>query len=620
MNNTTDYIELINKARLGNEKCLNRLCELASEHLRVYVYRLTLRHDLTQDIVQESVLEMTRFLNKLEKADRFWPWLRRIAVNRVYHQRKYERRHKTVTLTDSGDVAAKEQHEQGLTNLVSEELKKLVCTTMMELRPRYRQVLILRCYQELAYAQIAAEMQCTEFSARVLFSRAKRTLAKRLSRRGLGKSSLLMALALFGKMTAATEAAAAQVSVTAAATKVGLVATLAGVVGSKVAVVSLTAAGLVIAGTFATTASPDKTTPVPGEMSKRTISAPANSAKPGEGSEEYWYYYPSQPGGTVMMRLVKAGPRGKGSYCEHLQNEQANYNFNKRRNTIYINNYRMWRDDLSVWWLPTDSAELTDFIALVQGRSEAAEHVPDRGEGLLVVAKRDHNKNGHHLRITRHRNVLDEEYFRYDWPTGVKVVDNRDTMHKRGWTYFRITGRINQQEVSGAGCVPFVYETSTYNRPWLRLHIGQVVVEDNYKQARVRGNSTVLSGSYEGGSFFAGFARPWMGLHTMDTICRDAAGRGIWFESRYDQEREKVRVTLKAEQGKIVYTVNMACDVIEAIEIARNDGGQGRLTFSYLQDIDAIGNEFAEPGIWGYPTRRKVPGALWLLQLARNHN
>ena len=36
-----------------------------------------------------------------------------------------------------------------------------------------------------------------------------------------------------------------------------------------------------------------------------------------------------------MMRLVKSDAAGRGSYCQWLQNEQANYYFDKRKSTIY---------------------------------------------------------------------------------------------------------------------------------------------------------------------------------------------------------------------------------------------------------------------------------------------
>ena len=59
-----DYIELVEKARGGDRQSLNQLAAVARERLRTYVYRLTLKEDLTQEIVHESMLEMCRLLAK----------------------------------------------------------------------------------------------------------------------------------------------------------------------------------------------------------------------------------------------------------------------------------------------------------------------------------------------------------------------------------------------------------------------------------------------------------------------------------------------------------------------------------------------------------------------------
>ena len=60
-------IELVERAQQGDKPSLNRLAEMARERLRVYVYRLTQKDDLTQEIVQESLLEMCKVLGKLHR-------------------------------------------------------------------------------------------------------------------------------------------------------------------------------------------------------------------------------------------------------------------------------------------------------------------------------------------------------------------------------------------------------------------------------------------------------------------------------------------------------------------------------------------------------------------------
>ena len=80
------------------------------------------------------------------------------------------------------------------------------------------------------------------------------------------------------------------------------------------------------------------------------------------------------------------------------------------------------------------------------------------------------NSKGNDTLSIRHQNNLDEDYFQADWPTNANVVDNRDEMHKRGWTYFSVSGNINGQNVTGKGRIPFVYSTSDKYSPWILVY------------------------------------------------------------------------------------------------------------------------------------------------------
>ncbi len=196
--------------------------------------------------------------------------------------------------------------------------------------------------------------------------------------------------------------------------------------------------------------------------------------------------------------------------------------------------------------------------------------------------------------MTRHYNVMDEDYFQSDWPKDTPTKDERDVMHRRGWTYFKITGQINGEEVRGGGRVPFVYSASRRHWPWVVLKAGENIVNE---------------------VSFAGLSRPWMGLHTVDTIRRDAAQKRIWFETRYNKSSGKALVALKTKDGRIVYTIDMEKDVVESITFSGDTGGQ--LQFDYLQEIDGIGREFAEPRREARLTESSE-GMLWLLRLVES--
>ena len=141
--------------------------------------------------------------------------------------------------------------QTAIATVVGQELKDIVLAAMQKLKPEHRAVINMRCYDEMDYAEIAKTLGCSKFAAQMLFYRAKKSMKKQLARRGFGKGSLLMALVLFGKITATSEAAAFNVSVTAVTTKVGVMAALVSIMGSKAAVLSVTTAGVLVVGTMA---------------------------------------------------------------------------------------------------------------------------------------------------------------------------------------------------------------------------------------------------------------------------------------------------------------------------------------------------------------------------------
>ena len=73
MDTNVNYPELISQAQLGDKQSMDRLAELAGARLRAYIYRLTLNYDLAQDLSQDTILEMLKFLNRLKGPDSFWP-------------------------------------------------------------------------------------------------------------------------------------------------------------------------------------------------------------------------------------------------------------------------------------------------------------------------------------------------------------------------------------------------------------------------------------------------------------------------------------------------------------------------------------------------------------------
>ncbi|MCK4795372.1 MAG: sigma-70 family RNA polymerase sigma factor [Desulfobacteraceae bacterium] len=613
-------IELISQAQLGKKDSLDRLVGMVWAPLKSYVYRRTLDNNLTEDIVQESILELIKIIDRLQRKDRFWPWLCKIALNKIRIYNRSERRKKTALMSKARwDQRPKKYQEENVAELVNEELKQSVVKAMRQLKLRHREILALRCYESKSYSQIADEMDCTELGARLLFFRAKKSLAKELARNGLGRGSLLLALVIIGKMTAPTKAAAAGVSITAGTMYVGTTVSVIGAAISAKGIAVLTAGAITVSSVVVgpkILQTPGINRPV--KANQRILRPPAKTY---EGIEECCYFFPEGIRGPVMIRQIQRNEQANKTYCRQLQNDSMNYY--TIGGTVFINNHRMWAEDISVHRLPTDSKQLREFLSHVEGKAAEPKYVPctDRARNLLVTVRRDAENNNNILETVRHYNVVEEEFFQYDWPEGTKKIDNRDAMHKRGWTYFKIAGRINGEEVLGYGRIPFVYETYQSHSAWIRLKVGkELEIVDSANGANIYSSTQELLATYTPGTFMKGLARPWMGLHTIDTIRRDAAEKSIWFESSYSLGKEKAEVTLIQKHIKLIYSIDMKNDIVEKITFIRNDknaAAENTLQISYLQDINQTPDEFNAPKIRiNSRLSKTTPGIQWLFQLA----
>ena len=504
MSDRTDDIILVKKAQLGDRDSLNCLAETARVRLHQYVLRLTLNEDLAQDIVQETMLEMLRIFKTLRKTEMFWPWLYGIAINKTRNHYGKLWRRKKHDIAERGPESKGVSGNDTLSKVVTAELKQIVMRSVSQLSPRHRAVLTMRCYDHLSYAQIAKLMNCSEIGARAAFYRAKKCLARRLSAYGLGKGALLLALVAFGKITATTKAGAAQIAVTQATLQVGPIAALVGAVTGRTGLVTLAAAGTLTAGSVAL-----HTEPIAAIFNKpsRPASALASASLPFSRDHrgEHWYYYPEGDGGPVMQRLLQSGATERPPVCRVLQNQYANYHLDLQSNAVHIHSHRAWKADLSVMRLPTDSAELSRFIARMEGRPADMELTAVNRNRLLVICHHETEHGSTIWRIDRQMNLLEEEYFQVSWPESVPVVDERDTMHERGWTYFEINGHINGRSVSGAGRLPFVYAEAREHYPWLRIRIaGGSTLVDTPTGARIYDRKGLIDAEFHGRQLLPG--------------------------------------------------------------------------------------------------------------------
>ncbi len=256
MNNyNCDQVEnlssIIIKAQQGDGTSMGQLAELAEARLRTYIFRLTLSQDLSEDLCQKTLVKMVQSLETLEHIDRFWNWILRHAMGEVQHYyRDQKRRHEVEAEALNREYFKQyvaRNHQDGLNESARIELSGIIYDAIAKLRFTYRNVLFLRCYEELSFAEIAQFMNCKELRARVLFFRARRALRRHLSRNGFSKENLLTGLGLFGILTISSKATSTACSVNTASMNVGFTAALAGSLGTRLGIAIVTTASALLA-------------------------------------------------------------------------------------------------------------------------------------------------------------------------------------------------------------------------------------------------------------------------------------------------------------------------------------------------------------------------------------
>jgi RNA polymerase sigma-70 factor, ECF subfamily len=259
MGSDADYLRIIEQAQLGNRDSMSRLAKEAREKVFVYIYRVTLDYHLAQDVSQDTMLEMFKSLKRLkvENVNLLWSWLYRTAMGKIQHHFRCQgsRRIEQRTIFDGGELLKRipKDHQSELNELLKKELSQAVLKAMGQMKAAYRNVLTLRCFDQMSYAEIVRITGGTEMQTRLLFFRAKRLLKRQLAQNGFKKEYLLPGLGLFGAITASsTKPASAAVAVSSTAAKVGITTAVIGSATSTSGIVATVAAIIVMSTAIGT--------------------------------------------------------------------------------------------------------------------------------------------------------------------------------------------------------------------------------------------------------------------------------------------------------------------------------------------------------------------------------
>lgn len=624
----TELLELIKRvAAADGPEHMEALVNAVQPRVRAYILRCTLNEDLTEDILQETMLQLLISLKSLKNPERFWPWLFKIASNKIVSHFRKAKQHSSIRFSAMEDHVLESVLQDPAKPEASQpalkELYNLVMQGMESLSAPQRSVLALRCFEGLQYQEIAEAVGCSESTARVQFLRARKKINSSLARRGFSKKAVLPALVLFGKLTAGQQTLAASITPASVVFETGLstgqaVAAAVRAYFFKTAAATAAVAAIFILGQLAWDHTHPHIYPLRTQVQSvhytvQGIGIVDESQSPAlptyrlgkvemdsgpyfsKGAYEQWLRFPDGPDGPVFVRMQRWSIDQTEKQCAWLQNGRANYYYHAGERNIYITN-----DPIGMLMLPTDPPEMTEFLLRHIDYQDKIKYARDRKTGLLKSRNDNRVPSVKNFTTEYAYNSLSEQDFAPFWAADAGVVDQRDPMHYRGWTYFTFEGKIGDRPISGKGRLPFFYVHSQEHTPWLQAHIGDTLrILDTPDGACMIDEQTGQTQYYPAGTFFVGLGRPWTGIRAYDTLQRDAAAEFIPFASK--RVGETGRVLLERRLGrdvyKILYTINMEKDVIKTIQFVRSGAApvKGSLKFAYAQQLEDLAGPFEQP-------------------------
>jgi RNA polymerase sigma-70 factor (ECF subfamily) len=174
---------LVKQAQRGDRAAFEELVRRTSRLIYARLYLETGDVHRTEDLVQETYLTAFRSLSRLDSAEKFRPWLLRIAQNTALDdQRRGQRRKRSVHFeaAELGDLATATPGPGELA--AGKEMKQKVLAVLRSLPEEYRLPLTLRYLAGADHQTIEMEMGLTNGSLRGLLHRGLQLLRKEMDR------------------------------------------------------------------------------------------------------------------------------------------------------------------------------------------------------------------------------------------------------------------------------------------------------------------------------------------------------------------------------------------------------------------------------------------------------
>jgi len=170
--------DLLRKAAGGNLFAFDEIVRRYQKRVYAVALRIVRRHDVADDVAQDTFLRAWRALASFDLGRPFGPWICRIAANlAVNHVRSPRAREEG--LPEGHDEQAAPSGD-ALEGVLDAEAQRVLDRALLALPAEQRAVFVLRVNEELSYKEIAESLELSIGTVMSRLSRAREKLREAL--------------------------------------------------------------------------------------------------------------------------------------------------------------------------------------------------------------------------------------------------------------------------------------------------------------------------------------------------------------------------------------------------------------------------------------------------------
>ncbi|ABO50796.1 RNA polymerase, sigma-24 subunit, RpoE [Desulforamulus reducens MI-1] len=180
---------LVERSKKGDREAFEHLVRLYENKVYTIAYRLMGNHADASDLAQDAFIKIYQALPNFRGDSSFSTWIYHITVNVCRDELRKRQRRPTVSLDDNSSDSNNSNTYEIRSNdpgpeemLDRSETQAMIQACLNTLSDDYREIIVMREIQELAYEEIAEILGCSLGTVKSRLSRARQALKEKISK------------------------------------------------------------------------------------------------------------------------------------------------------------------------------------------------------------------------------------------------------------------------------------------------------------------------------------------------------------------------------------------------------------------------------------------------------